>query len=354
MRPYVRAALTAAAVLAAVAIGFVVRTLNAYGVFTDVTPGFAGQCAAIGGIAGTEDIAIDAQSRLAFISATDRRALARGTPSPRDGIYVLPLDGPAHPTKLAGAPADFHPHGISLVRDAGGLALLAIDHHKDGTSSVEVFEVPASGPVKLSEIGDIESRELSSPNAIAAVDRDHFYIANDHGSATAFGRALEDLLVLPRADILYFDGMVFRVVAQHLAYPSGLALSPDGHFLYATETNARRLDAFTRQPVSGSLDQAGTLDIPSGVDNLRFDAKGTLWVGSHPKGLAMAAFRDDPSRPAPSEIFRVTLANGIPQSARAVYTDLGKQIGGASVAAVSGDRMLIGSPLDGHLLDCRL
>ncbi|MEJ0043935.1 MAG: SMP-30/gluconolactonase/LRE family protein [Rhizomicrobium sp.] len=233
---------------------------------------------------------------------------------------------------------------------------MAISHHTDGTSGVATFEVPppAGGTTRLIEIGDVESRELSTPNAIAAVDRERFYVVNDHGSTTAFGRWLEDLLVLPRANLLYFDGTVFRVVAQHLAYPAGLALSPDGRYLYATEINARRIDTFARQPVSGALDQAGTLDIPSGVDNLRFDAKGGLWVGSHPKNIAMNAFRSDPSKPAPSEIFKIALANDIPQSATLVYADLGKQIGGSSVAAVSGDRMLIGSPLDNHILDCRL
>ena len=354
MRPIVRAAVTAGAVLAAVAIGVVVRSLNAYGVFTDVTPGFAGQCTAIRGVEGPEDIAIDRTSGLAFISAMDRRAFRAGRASAQDGIYVLPLNGSARLTKLSGTPPDFHPHGITLVRDAGGLVLVAIGHRKDGSSNVEIFEIPAGGPPRLAEIGDVESRELSNPNAIVALDRERFYVANDHGSTTAFGRTLEDLLVLPRADIVYFDGMVFRVVAQHLAYASGLALSPDGRFLYATETNARRLDTFSRQPVSGALDQSSTLDIPSGVDNLRVDDKGNLWIGSHPKGLAMAAFRGDPTKPAPSEVFEATLASGIPQSATPVFVDDGKKIGGSSVAAVSGNRMLIGAPLDDHILDCRL
>jgi len=355
MRPIVRAALTAGVILVAGAVGVAVRTLNAYGVFTDVTPGFAGTCTTIGGLQGPEDIAIDAPSGLAFISAMDRRAFAGGKPSAQDGIYLL-RPSATTVSRLTGAPNDFHPHGISLVRGADGrLTLLAIDHRADGTNSIEVFDVVTDkSAVRLRQTGSITGGQLSSPNAIVAVDADHFYVANDHGSTSGFGRTLEDLLVLPRADLLYFDGMVFRVVAQHLAYPSGLALSPDGHFLYATETNARRLDTFARQPVSGSLDPAGTLDIASGLDNLRFDDKGNLWIGSHPKGLAMAAFRNDSSKPAPSEIFKATLAAGIPQSASQVFVDDGKKIGGSSVAAVSGQTLLIGSPLDDHILDCRL
>jgi len=350
MRPILRAAVTAGAVLAAVVVGFGVRTLNAYGVFTDVTPGFAGTCSAVAGVEGPEDIAIDATSHRAFVSALDRRAMARGKPSAQDGLYVLSLDGTPHLTKLSGTPKDFHPHGISLMRDANGLVLMAINHRSDHTNAIEIFEVAADGT--LHQSGSITGGQLVAPNAIVALDRDRFYVANDHGSTTGFGRQFEDLFILPRANILYFDGLVFRIVANHMAFASGLALSPDGNFLYATETIARRLDTFSRQPVSGALEEAGRLDIPSGVDNLRRDANGNLWIGSHPKAFAMAAFRADPSKPAPSEVFRVTLAGGIPQSATPVFTDDGKKIGGSSVAAVDGNRMLIGSPLDDHILDC--
>lgn len=352
MRPVLRAAVTAGAVLAAVVVGFGVRALNAYGVFTDVTPGFSGTCSAISGVSGPEDIAIDAQSHRAFVSALDRRAMAGGKPSAQDGLYVLSLEGTPHLTKLAGAPKDFHPHGISLVRDAAGLVLMAINHRSDHTSAIEIFDVAADG--SLRQTGSITGGQLVSPNAIVALDRDRFYVANDHGSTTRLGRLLEDLFILPRANIVYFDGLVFRVVADHMAFASGLALSPDGNFLYATETVARRLDTFSRQPVSGALEEAGRLDIPSGLDNLRFDASGALWIGSHPKGLAMATFSGDPSRPAPSEIFKVTLSGGIPQSAVPVFTDDGRKIGGSSVAAIDGNRMLIGGPLTNHVLDCTM
>jgi len=68
----------------------------------------------------------------------------------------------------------------------------------------------------------------------------------------------------------------------------------------------------------------------------------------------MGAFFADPSKPAPSEVFRVALSDGLPQAAALVYGDLGQGIGGASVAAVMGQRLLIGSPLDAKILDCTM
>jgi hypothetical protein len=68
----------------------------------------------------------------------------------------------------------------------------------------------------------------------------------------------------------------------------------------------------------------------------------------------MGTFFANPAEPLPSEIFRVTLNEGIPQAATPVYADQGRAIGGASVAAVLGQRLLIGSPLDDKILDCTM
>ncbi len=358
MRPALRAAITAGSVVlaAGLAIGF--RSLTAFGVFTDVVPGFAGTCTAVPTANGPEDIAIDDASGLIFISALDRRAKAAGHPAKTDGLYVFALnEAVPHPRKVAGTPSDFHPHGISLYRAPGGdLTLMAINHRSDGAHSVDIFDVKIApdGAVLASETGSIQSGQLVSPNAVAAVDATRFYVANDHGSTTQLGRTLDDDLVLPRANTLFFDGTVFRVVAQRMAFPSGAVVSADGRYLYVGESYNRRITAFARNPITGELTEAGEIALPTNVDNLRLDAGGTLWAGSHPKAFAMAAWRAYPSKPAPSQIFKVTLKDGIPQSATPVYTDLGSEIGGSSVGAVSGHRLLIGSPFDNHILDCRM
>ena len=149
--------------------------------------------------------------------------------------------------------------------------------------------------------------------------------------------------MLPRANILYFDGVKFVEVATGLNFPNGAALSPDGRYLYVPESYPRTLLTFERNPFSGQLKQVNALPIPSNLDNADVAADGSIWMGSHPKAFAMAKFADDPSKPAPSEIFRVAVKDGIPQAASLVYANMGEEIGASSVGAYrrrpSADRL---------------
>lgn len=357
MRPAARAAITAGTVVLVGLIALAARSLTAFGVFTDVEPGFDGSCKAIGGVNGPGDIAIDDKDQLAFVAVSDRRALDAGAPARQDGLYVLDLKAePAVLHKLSGTPADFHPGGISFYRGPDGrLVLQAINRHASGSSSIEIFDIAlAGGRVTLGNVGSIASDQLVDPSAIAAVDGDRFYVTNAHTTKTAFGRALDDDFVLPRANVLFFNGLVFRVVATALNDPRGAAVSADRHYLYVGAAYDRRVVTFEIGQASGSLTVANTFPLPSIPEKLRFDSTGHLWIGSQPKAFAVATYRGDAGRPAPSQVFKLTLAKGIPQSAAAIYTDSGSRIGGSSVAAVTGNKLLIGSALDNHILACRI
>lgn len=355
--PWHRIAATAGAVVLVAVIAGAYRMLDSHGVFTTVKPGFAGICRTVHGVVGPEDIDIDGEDKIAFISATDRPARDKGKPSQQDGLYSYAYAQPgAVPVRLSGTPADFHPHGISLYRGADGtLTLMAINHRMDTTNTIDIFSVEiAGGTAKLEEVGSIGGRILSSPNAVAAVDEDRFYVVNDHASKTDFGRWLDDNLVLPRTNILYFDGVKFAEVANGLNFPNGAALSSDGHYLYVPEAYPRVLLTFERNPLSGQLQQVNALPIASNLDNANVAADGSVWVGSHPKAYAMAQFRNDPSKLAPSEIFRVSVKDGIPQAATLVYANMGEEISGSSVGAAADGHLLIGSPYGDKMLDCKL
>lgn len=346
-------------VVGAVALGF--RILSVAGSLADVTPGFSGTCKAVKGVVGPEDIAVDHDSGLAFVSATDRRA-PPGKPSPQDGIYTMSPDHPeAGFTKLEGAPKDFHPHGISILRSRDGtLTLMAVNHPVKGPSAVEIFTVMqeflpnGSSHLVLRHVKTVSDPLLFAPNDVVAVGTDRFYATNDHGSHSAFGTFLENYLMLPRAYAVYYDGASVRKAADGLRYANGINISPDLSHIYIAETIGREIRSYDRDVLSGVLKPAGEYEIPAGLDNIDVDDAGNLWVASHPKLFAFLTYASDPSKPSPSEIFRVSSFNGMLHDAVPVFTSLGKEIGASSVGAVSGDKLLIGSVFDPKILDCTM
>lgn len=346
--PWLRMALTAGSVVIVLLVAASWRFLASHGVFTPVKAVSSGDCRAIAGLNGPGDIAVDAADKLAFIAVAGR------TPSQKDGLYTYAYGkGGAVPVKAAGQSGDFHPVAISLVRDGGVTMLMAINRRSTGDYAVDVFEVQVqNGAIKLSEVGAVSGDLLADPADIAAVDRARFYIVNRHGTRTALGRWLDDAFGLPRAEVIYFDGARFLPVAKQLVEPSGVAVSAGGSHVYVTENAGRMVLAFTRNPFSGQLQNAGSLAIDSGLEKVDVGPDGGLWIAAQPKAFAVGDFRRDPSKPAPSQVFRVTIEAGKPQSAMLMLS--GKQIGAATAAAVADHTLLVGSTLDDKMLACNL
>ena len=326
-----RIAVTSGALLAVLLLAVCYRYLESRGVFTAMKP-VALACRSVSGVEGTSDIAVDAAAKTAFV------AVAASTPSAQDGIYAYAFDTPgARLEKLAGTPRDFHPQALALTHPPGGDATLFTVNRRGTAYSIVVFRVTAAnGAVRLEEKSSIGGRILAEPSGIAPVDGDRFYLVNRHISRTALGRWLDDVLLLPRANVLYFDGMIFREVAKRLNSPDGVTVSPDGGHLLVSEFYPRRIVSFVRNPFSGELKDAEVLPLPGGPGKLKTVADGSLIVAATPKVRAR-------------EVLRVNLQDGVPQAAVPLYAGRSGEI---YVAAEAGGRLLLGAG-DG-LRDCRL
>ena len=344
--------------LAIIVVGLLavaLRTLNAMGLFTEVSPARCEDKSFLHGVVGPEDMQYDAAADALFISATDRRAYPQH-PSSQDGIYVWRAKSPATPFRLKGTPPDFHPLGISVFRAGDAtLTLMAVTYPVHGVPAIDVFDVSnaASSSIALHERESISGDLLVDPNDVLAIDKDRFYATNDHVSRTQVGLLFELFLVLPRANVVYFDGANFRVVANGLEYANGINRSPDGTHLYVAETTGREIKTYGMSFLGGDLTPQSDLSISSGLDNIDVTTNGTLYVAGHPKLLDFLAYRSDASKPSPSQIFRVDVDKaGIPVRATAIYS--GTDIGASSVGVPVGERLLIGSVFDGKILNCAL
>ena len=337
------------------------RALYVAGYFNEVTPKVAASCETVTGAVGVEDIELDRETGILFLSSQDRRPGPDGILKPGT-IYAASIDNPkAAPRALAGGAGQFHPHGISLYGDITGHKTLAVinhayagsEDHRNGTE-VQLFDVggdPASPTLTLRRT--IKDPLLHDLNDVTLVSHEAFYATNDHGSQTALGKQLENWLLLPRANVVYFDGSAARIVAGNLNYANGINRNGDASEIYVAETTGRTLSTFRRDATTGALAHIHSLAIPMGLDNIDVDSEGALWIGAHPRLLDFVAHAQDPKKLSPSAVVKVK-PEGDATTYEVVYVNAGEEISGSSVAVAASGRLIIGAVFDPKFLNCQM
>lgn len=307
--PWRRVGITAGAmVLVALSVS-AYRFFEARGVFAGAPEKTPAACHAVAGVGAVAAIVPD-KPGTALIAAENAFYLF-------DGSKV---------ERLAGAPKVFRP--VAMAKTPSGLTVV---FEQDGAFKVSSFTFDGT---KLTEFGRLTTDVLTDPAAIAAVDDQRFYLVNKHTSKSAFGRWLDDAFLLPRAEILYFDGMKFVTVAERLNSPAGLALSADQSRLFTAQELPRNLVGFDRNVFMGSISHAALFAMPAAPRQIVPTADGNLIVTAWPKAGAGA-------------VYRVRLSNGVPQPAELLY---GTKSGAVTAAAETKGHLLIGSAKG--LLDC--
>ncbi|HMP99516.1 MAG TPA: SMP-30/gluconolactonase/LRE family protein [Cyclobacteriaceae bacterium] len=350
--------ITALIILFSTLAYIVVGILIPAGVFKNIEPHFDGSVEKIIlPVAGPEDISIDQQSGIAFISADDRRANANSATKIRGAIFMLDLnDSSKHIKDVSPAvPEDFHPHGISLWREPDGrVFLFVINHRKQKPAHViERYEWINNELIHLESIEDADL--MSSPNDLAATGPKTFYVGNDHYySKAGLGRTLEDYLQRAIAYVLYYDGKTFRKVAEGIAYPNGIALSADQSKLYIASTTGRKLLIYDRDRESGSVRLQKSIALKTGVDNIETDELGNLYIGAHPQLLKFAAHAKSQDKHSPSQVLKLIPQASGEYEAAEIFLNDGSEYSGSSVAAIYMDIMLIGSVFENSILYCKL
>lgn len=90
------------------------------------------------------------------------------------------------------------------------------------------------------------------------------------------------------AAFLRLDGDVLTPAIPQISVANGLAISPDGRTLYASDSPSRRVAAFDLDPASGAVSNRRTfLELPQGeghIDGATVDADGGYWLAVVGKG----------------------------------------------------------------------
>jgi DNA-binding beta-propeller fold protein YncE len=309
-----RIALTVAAMLAVLLLTVSFRYVQSRGVFASVVGKMPGICRTVAGIDGVVAILPDESSRSAILATR------------QGGIFVW-TGGTA--TKLSGTFQDFHP--VALTMSNGKLQ--AAFARQDGSYGIAGFEV---SPGKVTEISRLTTDQLTDPAGIAALPEGRFYLINHHASHTALGRWLDDVFLIPRAEVQFFDSMKFVTVAKRLNAPSSVALSADGGFLYVAQELPHTLASFKRNDFTGALGEVQLLNLPAAPTNITVAKGGSLIVTAWPKR-------------GQGTVYRVRVEGGVPQSAELLYASKAGEI---AAAAEANGQLLVGT--DKALLACAL
>lgn len=333
--------------LVASLIYFVGNTLYTAGAFKSIQAHIEGtQRIVYTNMPGPEDMDLDDENALLFISSCDRRKNLKGQET-EDGIYLLPLDSVGIPRKLATTfRGKFHPHGISYLKSDSIACLFVVNHNTAG-NFVEIFEFRKDTLFHKKSISD---DAMCCPNDVVAVDKDKFYVTNDHGTTKGFMRTLEEYLRIPLSSLLYYDGTAFSKAYGGLNYGNGVNISNDGKQLYLTTTTGQHLLTFSRNTKTGKLQLTDKLKLKTGVDNIDVDAQGNLWIGAHPKLLAFVAHAKDAQQLSPSQVLKLIPDPTGSFSIQEIYLDDGKQLSGSSVAVNYENELFIGVVFESKLV----
>lgn len=295
---------------------------------------------------GVEDMAIARKDSFLILSVDDR-AKRRSGKKGLHGLFWMDLRIIPFEAKPISLPAELtlYPHGISLIETGPNEYKLAVINHVNGNHSVEIFNI-RQGTAEYSHT--LTDPNLISPNDLVWVDANRFYYSNDHGSTSALGIFAENYLGVAKANVGYFDGETFRIVAEDMAYPNGLVVDQSGKNLLVASSRSFLIRVFEMQ-TDGGLTFLEDIPTGTGVDNLERDEEGAIWSGAHPDLMTFSAYAAGKKPIAPSEILKLYVSDQKLKQTT-VWLDKGENMSASSVAIPFGEYLFLGNVMDDQLL----
>jgi arylesterase/paraoxonase len=332
-------------------VGFIVaRVVIDGGVLRKISPDFHGTCIPFDDIQGAEDMEV-AQHFLILSSNPhpiwNENKILQGT------LYMLDLADPkAKPQSLTGdIPFDFHPHGISLFEVSENDWRIFVVNHRETKDTIEIFDWNMKSKI-FSHSRTVEGSELlANANDLQATGAETFLLTHDHGALSKLGKFIEDFTKMGRGYVTYFDGKNFTKILNGLSFANGIVRIPKTDDLYIASMLDKKISHFRWTP-SQPVKYVGEINLSDAPDNMTYNSTSeTMWVGVHPKLLALKFHSENPKRLAPSKILRISSLNSNPKIEE-IFEDDGRKISAASSAIEYNNNLYIGSIYDHKLLRC--
>jgi hypothetical protein len=247
-------------------------------------------------------------------------------PSPHGALWLYKIgDTSARSVRitLEGYPEahDFHPLGFDIYPSQPDqpYSNLFVVNHARHNSTIEQFTLSWHAPDRAKWVRTISGPELVSPNALALTSPTSFYLTHDHRFTRRLpgllGRALpmiESVLALPLAWVTHVTvsdttATHTQIVASHIPFPNGVAISPDGTQVAIASTTLGQILFYARDTATQALSLLTRVPTPFAPDNIMFDSRGSLIVAGHPYFQAVIAVAADRAGAlAPSWVVSIT------------------------------------------------
>ena len=337
---------------------FSIKTVVDAGQFKTIEPHFEGLCNSIFGLEGPEDIIILDDGRTFISSDPRRKALSESLSlysyeekdinSNQGSIFYYDLNNQKLQNLTSHLDFEFHPHGISIYKSLDEkIYLNAVSHTSEGHYVVS-FILDGNKLILKEKISD---PLLVSPNDLVMINENQFYITNDHGSKKMRGKLIEDYLQLARSNVLFYDGLNFKICQNKLQYANGINISKDFKTLYVTESVGKKVTVYNRDTKSNDIHLIKTIDVNSGLDNVELDQDANLWIGSNPKMFDFVKHAKNKNYYSPSQVIMISSKDN---KIKEVFLSDGSDLSGSSVAALYNNNLLIGAVFEDHFLHCVL
>lgn len=325
--------------------------------------------------APTEDIEVDLESDLAFLSIVDVQVRAIQTPKRLYGsilTFLVGSDMHHVPVRRGDTTTDrgaeipvhhFNPLGISILRYQGfspksGVWLFAVLYDDQGQPSVSTMEhsFPHQQAHTLLYQHNYKHALISNPNDVAAISPHEFYVTNSNtgpGVGTPLASLL-DIVGIHTGNLVYCNILKksCKKVLDGLAYANSVYLNHDHTKVYVSETFGKTLRIYKRDIITSELLLEDSIELGAYLDNINVDPNNNIWVAGTMDGMATMKGIQDPTREfkgAPGIVFRLVPKTHQPDEqapkwnqpqykstnfwVEIVYADNGSTISPISVAA---------------------
>ncbi|XP_068091143.1 serum paraoxonase/arylesterase 2-like [Hyperolius riggenbachi] len=336
--------------LKVILVGAILGFTHRIGFYKEVEPVDLPNCQLIKGMEyGSEDIHI-LPSGLAFASTGLKNPQLKcfGPDKPAEILLIDLNEETIHPISLQISDgydvSSLNPHGLSAYTDEkdGSIYLFVVSHPLPQYSSIiEIFKFNSENKVLVHQ-KSISHPLLHSVNDLVAVGPESFYATNDFYFKTPAMMHLEMIIGLKKSNVVYYSPGDVREVATGFYLCNGIAVSPDGKYIYLADTFGHTVNVLEKHANWSLSNVKKSVDLETLVDNISVDPEtGDIWAGCQISLFKVMFYKED-DVPG-SEVVRVQNIHSERPVVTRVYAENGSLIQGSSVAAVYKKKLLVGT-----------